>query len=121
MSSGSALAVTRMIGMNGSSRSALSSLQTWMPSLPGIITSSRIRSGVCALAAISAASPSSASHHLVALAREPCLHDLEVGRVVVDHQDPRRLAHQVAPGAAAPSRCRRIIASSWRGLKGLAT
>ena len=56
----SALAVHRMIGMNGIVASLLSRLQTSMPSIFGIMMSSRIRSGSCSLAAASASSPSAA-------------------------------------------------------------
>jgi hypothetical protein len=47
-----------MTGMNGRLGSAFSSRHTWMPSLPGIMTSSRIRSGDWCRALISASSPS---------------------------------------------------------------
>ena len=58
MSRVSSLAVTRMIGINGSVGSALSSLQTSKPSRFGIITSSRIRSGRYWIAISSASWPS---------------------------------------------------------------
>ena len=59
--------------------------------------------------------------HLVALARQAGLQDLEVGRVVVDDQDPGGLAHAAGTYASVSGRNSRIFASSWRGLKGFAT
>ena len=58
MSLESALAVTMIMGMKGREGSALRRLQTSIPSILGIIMSSRIRSGCCAPAIASASAPS---------------------------------------------------------------
>ena len=60
-----------------------------------------------------------AVHDLVALPRQARLQDLEVGRIVVDHQDARRLAHQLGPTQRHSDRDRGE--QGWRGLNGLAT
>src|SRR5512143_351751 len=60
MSFESAIAVTRMIGVNGNAASARSCRQTSSPSTFGIITSSRMTSGVSVRAAASPSSPSAA-------------------------------------------------------------
>ena len=97
MSSGSAFAVTRMIGMNGRPGSALSS----PADLDAVLARhhhveqdqiGRLRArGDQRLVAVPG------RDDLVALPREAGLQDLEVGRVVVDDQDPRRLAHGWPP------------------------
>ena len=47
---------------------------------------------------------------LVALPRQAGLEDLEIGRVVVDHQNARRLAH----GSAAYPALGQELGGSWR-------
>ena len=59
--------------------------------------------------------------HLVTLPRQTGLENLEVRRVVVDDQNARRLPHGCASYPPASGRNLRIVASSWRGLNGLAT
>ena len=80
----SALAVTRMIGMKGRLASALSCRHTSMPSIFGIITSSRMRSGRCSRAIASASSPSAACE-----------------------QARSRAPRAASPGCRGSSRCRR--------------
>jgi hypothetical protein len=58
MSLESALAVTMIMGMKGSEASALRRWQTSMPSILGIMMSSKIRSGCCVLAIARASAPS---------------------------------------------------------------
>ena len=119
MSWGSALAVTRMIGMKGSDGFARSRRQTSNPSSLGIITSSRMRSGCVSCAAASASSPSAAvtmSYPLAA--RRICKMWTFVGvsstiRIRGGVLTPSR------PVAAA--RYSRILARSSRGAKGLVT
>ena len=88
-----------------------------MPSIFGIMTSSRIRSGRLLRATSSASSPSAACDEFVAVGAEPRPQDVAVGLVVVDDEDARRIVHAVSSGLASLARgYSRTLASSWRGL-----
>ena len=88
-----ALAVHRMIGVNGIAASFLIRLQTSMPSIFGIMMSSRIRSGQMLLGGGERLLAVGGLLEVVALRPEPRHQDVAVGLVVVDDEDTRRTVH----------------------------